>query len=63
MYSLSEQTVGIAVAADVQRDPRPLGRACFISRRTNEARTSLNHLGLYVNRQLLADVWSPTVFH
>ena len=55
--------VGTAAAAMFNVAPRPVGRAYifFFSHRTNETRTSLNHLGFYGYRQLLADVWSSTI--
>ena len=42
-WPLSEQTAGVAYAAHV-RGSRPLGHEYSVSRLTNEARTSLNHL-------------------
>jgi hypothetical protein len=42
----NKQFVGVAYAADV-RDSRPLGHEYFVSRVTNEARNSLNHLRIY----------------
>ena len=56
----NSQFVGVAYAADV-RDSRPLGHEYFVSRVTNEARDSLNHLRINGDWQLLADAWNSAI--